>query len=464
MPAVQTITEHRARKVSTNSSALSLARRLRTARERTLLHASVLTGGQLLGARLASVNPPLWEIAHVAWFQEHWCLRYRGDEPPAPSRVANADAMYNSALAAHETRWDLPLLPFDAVLGYLSDVLARVLQRLDREPDDLVLRYCAELSAAHEEMHCEAFTCTRQTLGYAGPRLDRVAAPDGGACTGDAAVAGGEFMLGAAHGDPFVFDNEKWEHSVALRPFNIARAAVTNGEFCEFVDAGGYRRRDLWCADGWQWRESARAAAPVYWVKQGGRWLHRVYADVEPLPLDAAVMHVNWYEAEAWCRWAGRRLPTEAEWEQAAATSPADARGAGGKRAYPWGDQFPDAARANLYGVCNAVAPASAFAAGDSAWGCRQMIGNVWEWTADWFAPYPGYERDPYQEYSEPWFGNHKVLRGGCFATSAALLRNTWRNFYTPDRRDVFAGFRTCAMAGTGTRGVAGTASVDGLS
>jgi iron(II)-dependent oxidoreductase len=156
-------------------------------------------------------------------------------------------------------------------------------------------------------------------------------------------------------------------------------------------------------------------------------------------------MHVNWYEADAWCRWAGRRLPSEAEWEQAAATVPADPGGTQGKRRYPWGDQALDAARANLYAAGGAVAPVSAFAAGDSAWGCRQLFGNVWEWTADWFNPYPGFVRDPYQEYSEPWFGNHKVLRGGCFATSAALLRNTWRNFYTPDRRDVFAGFRTCA-------------------
>ena len=447
MPAVQTITEQRAPRVSTNSSAPALARRLRAARERTLLHASALAGAQLLGTRLATVNPPLWEIAHVAWFQEYWCLRHGGGQPLGVSLVANADPMYNSALAAHDTRWDLPLLPFDAALGYLSGVLARVLERLNREPQNMMLRYCAELSVAHEEMHCEAFTYTRQTLGYASLHLERMAAPEGGPCAGDVAVTGGEFVLGAPHGDGFVFDNEKWAHRLQLQPFNIARAAVTNGEFCEFVDADGYSRRDLWSAEGWQWRASAGAAAPVYWLKEDGQWAQRVYADVEPLPPHAAVMHVNWYEADAWCRWAGRRLPTEAEWEQAAATSPDDARGASGKRAYPWGDQFPDVARANLYGICNAVAPVSAFAAGDSAWGCRQLMGNVWEWTADWFRPYPGFERDPYQEYSEPWFGNHKVLRGGCFATSAILLRNTWRNFYMPDRRDVFAGFRTCAVA-----------------
>ena len=446
MRGVQTITGGRPQATVTNPAVQTLAARVRAARERTLLHASALTGGQLLGPRLATVNPPLWEIAHVAWFQEYWCLRYRAVEQAAPSMVDNADALYNSALVAHYTRWDLPLLSFEAVLRYHDSVLQQVLDRLDCETDNQQLHYFAELSAAHEEMHCEAFTYTRQTLGYARLRLEHAAAPDAGACAGDVALAGGDFALGAPRGSAFVFDNEKWAHSVQLQRFEIARAAVTNGEFCEFVDAGGYHRRDFWCASGWQWRESAGAKAPVYWVKEGGQWLHRVYDGIEPLLPQAAVMHVNWYEASAWCRWAGRRLPTQAEWEQAAATAPGAASGADGKRTYPWGDDFPGARHANLYGVCNTVAPAAAFAAGDSAWGCRQMMGNVWEWTADWFAPYPGFERDPYKEYSEPWFGNHKVLRGGCFATSATLLRNTWRNFYTPDRRDVFAGFRTCAL------------------
>jgi iron(II)-dependent oxidoreductase len=155
------------------------------------------------------------------------------------------------------------------------------------------------------------------------------------------------------------------------------------------------------------------------------------------------MIHVNWFEAEAWCNWAGRRLPTEAEWEYAAATVPGQP---GSKRRYPWGESPPSPERACLYGSGGRCLPVDALPAGDSGWGLRQMIGNVWEWTADWFRPYPGFICDPYAEYSEPWFGSHKVLRGGCFATSPELIRNTWRNFYTPDRRDVFAGFRSCAL------------------
>jgi iron(II)-dependent oxidoreductase len=160
------------------------------------------------------------------------------------------------------------------------------------------------------------------------------------------------------------------------------------------------------------------------------------------------VLHVNWFEAEAYCRWAGRRLPTEAEWEAAAAcqSGPDGKSLADFKRRYPWGDQFPTPDRANLDWRRMGCVDVDALPAGDSAWGCRQMIGNTWEWTASDFGPYPGFEPGPYKEYSEPWFGDHKVLRGGCWVTRSGLIRNTYRNFYTPDRRDVWAGFRTCAL------------------
>ncbi|MBV8086759.1 MAG: SUMF1/EgtB/PvdO family nonheme iron enzyme, partial [Chloroflexi bacterium] len=313
------------------------------------------------------------------------------------------------------------------------------------------------LALFHEDMHDEALTYTRQTLGHAAPRLARVEGRGsglGGPCPGDVEVPGGTFLVGAFKGDTgqfaadgsFVFDNEKWAHPVDLRPFRIARAAVTQAEFAAFVDDGGYQTERFWSEDGWRWRSQAGAEHPVYWQGEApGRWLRRVWDEWRPLEPHKAVVHVNWYEADAYCRWAERRLPMEAEWEMAAAAEP-DGSAGWRKRRYPWGDEPPTPERANLDWHAMDTIDVGALPDGDSWFGCRQMIGNVWEWTADWFGPYPGFVLDPYEEYSEPWFGNHKVLRGGAWTTRSRLIRNTWRNFYMPDRRDVWCGFRTCAL------------------
>jgi iron(II)-dependent oxidoreductase len=411
------------------------------ARGRTLATAYDFEPSQLFGPRLRIVNPALWELGHLAWFQERWCLRRDARaEALRPSLILNADRLYDSAAVAHDTRWSLPLPPFDATLGYLRVVLDRVLERL--RAGDEALCYYAELTALHEEMHCEALSYTRQTLAYPAVPAPVAAQPAViSRVTGDAEIRGGELMLGARPSDGFVFDNEKWAHPVRVAPFRMARTCVTNAEFTAFVEDAGYARRELWSDAGWTWRCAERAQHPVYWMKHERDWyLRRCDVWIEP-PADEPVMHVNWYEAEAYCRWAKRRLPTEAEWEYAASLDPKS----GMKRRYPWGDDAPQSTHANLFGASDGPVDVNAFAAGDSASGVRQMIGNVWEWTADAFAPYPGFVADPYKEYSEPWFGDHKVLRGGSFATRASVIRNTWRNFYTPDRRDVYAGFRTCA-------------------
>jgi gamma-glutamyl hercynylcysteine S-oxide synthase len=439
-------------------SASRLADAVRDARERTFELVADLTDEQMMGPRLAIVNPLLWEIGHAAWFQEKWVLRHAGGQSPLRSDV---DSLYDSAQVAHDTRWDLPLPSRAETLAYLRAVQEGILDRLrEGEPSpDLV--YFTLLAVFHEDMHTEAFTYTRQTLGYPPPRLSGMgaASPERetdavGPLPGDVWVPGGTFMLGATPDLPFVFDNEKWAHPVAVAPFAIARAPVTQEEFAAFVEAGGYARREFWTEEGWQWREAAGAEHPVYWRRgdacvapTASGWLRREFDRWVPLEPHRPVLHVNWYEADAYCRWAGRRLPTEAEWEMAASAEPS----AGGasisdrKRRFPWGDVTPTPDRANLDWRGMGCVDVGAFPAGESAFGCRQMIGNVWEWTSDDFAPYPGFEVDPYREYSEPWFGTHKVLRGGCWTTRSRLLRNTWRNFYRPDRRDVWAGFRTCA-------------------
>ncbi len=427
------------------TTAAEIGAALRDSRKRTLALVQDLDDDQLLGPQLAIVNPLLWEIGHVAWFQEKWVLRHLRGLPPI---LEHGDRLYDSIAIAHDTRWELPLLSRDETLGYMSDVLENIaggLERRGREELPEKEAYLHKLALFHEDMHDEAFTYTRQTLSYPAPRSPAggvAADPGGGSPAGDVELPGGVLMLGASDDDPFVFDNEKWSHPVQVKPFRIARTAVSQARFLEFVEDEGYARRELWSEAGWSWRTEEQAQHPVYWRREpGGGWQRRRFdewADLEePLP----VVHVNWYEADAYCRWSGRRLPTEAEWELAATEGLDGAT----RRRHPWGGADPDPTRANLDSVAGGCVDVGALSAGDTPEGCRQMLGNVWEWTRDDFLPFPGFSAGPYAEYSEPWFGTRKVLRGGCWATRSRMIRNTYRNFYEPDRRDVWAGFRTCA-------------------
>jgi gamma-glutamyl hercynylcysteine S-oxide synthase len=430
----------------------TIAEWIADARQRTLDLISDLQDDQLFGPRLPIVNPLLWEIGHLAWFYDKWVLRHAVKQP-AP--WADADILYDSSAVPHATRWDLPLPSRVRTLDYFHQVHDRVLDEVYRSPSAATL-YFVLLSVFHEDMHAEAFLYTRQTLGYSRPSLtlppnnkgilDGVSPPlheDGGPLPGDATLGGATFLLGATSDEPFVFDNEKWVHPVELESFAIARAPVTQAEFADFVDADGYSSPEFWSEAGWQWRQSARARQPLYWQRDGAGWLRRDFDRWLPLEPHRPVIHVNWYEAEAYCRWAGRRLPTEAEWEATAARGP---ELTAPKQRFPWGDQSPDLSRAQLDGYALGCCDVAELPAGDSSCGCRNLIGNVWEWTASDFLPYPGFVADPYRDYSQPWFGTHKVLRGGAWPTRARLLRNTWRNFYQPDRRDIWAGFRTCGL------------------
>jgi iron(II)-dependent oxidoreductase len=415
-----------------------LAAALRDTYARTLRCVGDLAADRLLGPYLPIVNPPLWETGHVAWFLERWVLRRDGADP----MIGGADALYDSARVAHPARWSLPLPDMQATISYLSRVTNAVLQRLEAgdvaAPEAL---YFVELSIHHQDMHNEAFRYTRQTHGLSNPIAGRTE-PDGTRLAedaGDAQLPAGALMLGSASSDGWIFDNEKWAHAVTVPAFSIARQAVSNARFLDFVEDGGYARREFWCEAGWHMLQETGRRAPLYWRRGDTGWQQRVYGEWVGLVPSWPVLHVSAFEAEAWCRWAGRRLPTEAEWERAAATTPA-----GAKRRYPWGEDAASAPRANL--GASYLLPVDACPRGDSGWGLRQAAGNVWEWTASVFEPYPGFVADPYQEYSAPWFGTHRVLRGGCFATEARIARCAYRNFYTPDRADVFAGFRTCAL------------------
>ena len=416
----------------------TLALQLRDARERTRMLTEGLEARELHGPKRAITNPVLWELGHVAWFQERWCLRLRGDESLGASLLEGSDTLYDSAKLAHEARWELPLPALAVTLEYGHRVHEQVLSRLDRRHDDPWLLYFVQLAVFHEDMHAEALHYTLQTLGCSDPLKRPAPAGEvrGERPAGDVEVAGGTYMIGASRNSGFHFDNEKWAHPVDLAPFRIARAPVTNREFLEFVREGGYRRREWWSDKGWE--SKGEASAPRYWTERQGEWLERRFSEWVPLQGDLPVMHVDWHEANAYCRYAGRRLPTEAEWEVTASLGEN-----GDRRVFPWGVAAADT-RANLGGTGRVAV--DRFAAGDSHGGCRQMIGNVWEWTSSAFAPYPGFVCDPYREYSEPWFDTHMVLRGGSFSTPARLIANSWRNFYLPNRGDIFAGFRTCAV------------------
>ncbi len=395
-------------------------------RQKTFQLVADLTDDQMMGPKLEIVNPLIWEIGHTAYFQEYWVFRRNGEK----SLIPNADKIYDSIHILHEDRWDLPLLSRNEIYQYLRDVRDKVLELLENKNHTEEDLYHIVYSIYHEDMHTEAFTYTRQTLELPHPfknNYDNNTEMKLKPIQGDVQIDRCEFMLGGSPKDPFVFDNEKWEHPVQVETFSIARTPVTQGEFLNFVEAGGYNQSELWIKEGWIWLQAEHLTHPVYWRKdKNGSWNRRVFDRWCSLEPDHPVIHVNWFEAVAYCRWAGRRLPTEAEWEVAA--------------------QGASKHKANLDWRNFNTVPVDAYPGSDSNFGCRQMLGNVWEWTGTTFQSYPGFTPDPYKEYSQPLFKQTKVLKGGCWATRSRFIRNTYRNYYAPDRRDVWSGFRTCAL------------------
>lgn len=418
---------------------------LQNARKRSLELINGLDEQQLIGPRLDTVNPLLWEIGHVAYFHEYWTLRHLDKQP---SLLKNADALYDSINIAHKDRWDLALLTLDETKIYMQQVLDAEVARLHNKQlnaDDI---YHTRYALFHEDMHTEAYTYSRRTLNYPAPVFANNKLNDptynAGALPGDIKIDGGEYQLGANKNTNFCFDNEKWSHPIMLKPFAIARAATSYQQYAAFIDDGGYSKKIFWDEEGWNWLQNNKITTANGWKKDSNdTWLIKHFDQWQKMQPHEAVSHINWYEASAWCRWADRRLPTEAEWELAASGTPDNINA---KRLYPWGDTPPSAKQVNMDGRALRSIDVGALPDGDSAFGCRQMLGNVWEWTADTFNPYPGFSADMYQDYSQPLFGSTKVLRGGAWITRSRMLRNSWRNYYGADRNDVFSGFRSCAL------------------
>ena len=430
-----------------DSNALSALLQERSLHELELF--SDLTDEQLQGESMRDVERPIWEMGHVARFQEYWILRNLEQARPL---MDGSDALYDSTKLYSHERFDLAFPSRQATLDYAAAVLDRCVARLASQtptqaltPDEV---YAYLLCILHEDMHAETLTFIRQTLGYPRPGLStsrdgHPLAIDPDFAFHDVHLPGGVFCLGADDPTAFVFDNEKWGHMVEVEPFSISATTVTNAEFLAFVEAGGYGMKGIWGKRGREWVRRNNVAHPRFWQRgTDGQWCRSDFGKLLPLEPHHPVVHVNWYEANAYCNWAQRRLPTEVEWEMAA--TPSTSTGAG-KPTFPWGDSLPTVDQVNMDWTSMGCVDVRALAAGDTPEGCRQMIGNVWEWTADTFEAYPGFVVDPYAEYSEPSFGKKKVLRGGSWATRSLLARNTFRNFYMPFRNNIYAGFRTCS-------------------
>ncbi len=415
---------------------------LQRVRKRQLSVFEDIEAPHLIGQQEHHLEPPIWEMGHVAWFQELFLLRkLDGREPILPA----GDSIYDSFHVSYKLRWDHDFPDKARTLAYAREILDRCVSRLEGRPassKEEVGLYT--LVAAHEAMHTENLMAVRQNIGLPPELGEALEDPiDVDYQPHDISVPGGAFVLGAAADQGFVLDNEKWGHTVEVEPFKISSTVVTNADYAEFLDAGGYSTRSLWNKDDWNWRRRAEITAPLYWEKRAGVWHEKRFGNYQPCRPWHPVCHLNLHEARAYCRFAKRRLPTEAEWEMAASWDPADKR----KRLYPWGDELPTAERVHMSLQSCGTTDVRAKSQGDSAVGCRQMLGNVWEWTATKFSAYPGFEQGAYEDYSVPYFDKKPVLRGGAWATDPLLIRNTWRNFFIKHRRNTFAGLRTCALA-----------------
>ncbi|WP_197375220.1 ergothioneine biosynthesis protein EgtB [Mycolicibacterium baixiangningiae] len=423
----------------------TLADGLTRARERTLRLVD-LDDAELRRQYDPLMSPLVWDLAHIGWQEELWLIR---DADPARPGLLTPDVerLYDAFQNPRAKRADLPLLPPTDARGYCRTVRNKVLDRLDALPEDALTEDDADftfaLAVSHEHQHNETMLQAinlRSGAPLLGAGTPLPAGRPGLAGT-SVRVPGGPFVLGVdAVTEPHSLDNERPAHTVDVPAFRIGRVPVTNGEWQQFVDDGGYRRPQWWSEPGWAHRERVGLSAPQFWNGDGTRTR---FGHVEEIPADEPVQHVTFFEAEAYARWAGARLPSEFEWEKACAWDPA----AGRRRRYPWGSSAPTAHLANLGGDALRPAPVGAYPAGASAYGAEQLLGDVWEWTTSSLRPWPGFTPMLYEQYSQPFFdgagsGDYRVLRGGSWAVGADILRPSFRNWDHPIRRQIFSGVR----------------------
>ncbi|WP_093786250.1 ergothioneine biosynthesis protein EgtB [Actinacidiphila guanduensis] len=419
---------------------------LEAARRRTTLLTDSVTEEDLVAQHSPLMSPLVWDLAHIGNQEELWLVREAGGRPGIRPDL---DSVYDAFQTPRKDRPALPLLGPAEARAYVAEVRAQTLEVLaaaDTSPDHperlLAGGFVFGMLAQHEAQHDETMLATHQLRR--GPAVLHAPAPppapaDAASLPAEVLVPGGPFTMGTSS-EPWALDNELPAHQVEVAPFWLDTVPVTNARYQEFIAAGGYSDPQWWTPEGWRHVQDAGLQAPLFWSRDGDAWVRRRFGTVEPVPADEPVLHVCWYEADAYARWAGRRLPTEAEWEKAARHDPATGR----SRRYPWGDADPGPEHANLGQRHLQPAPAGSYPAGAAPSGARQLIGDVWEWTASDFSPYPGFAAFPYKEYSDVFFGpDYKVLRGGAFGVDPVACRGTFRNWDYPIRRQIFAGFRT---------------------
>jgi ergothioneine biosynthesis protein EgtB len=437
------------------SKALSIIDLYKHVRARTMQIVAPLEIEDYVIQTAEFMSPPRWHIGHTSWFFETVLQAHQPNH-----KVYSEDFLFyfNSYYEGFGARIERPkrgtksrptVRETVAYRNHIDEHMLRFLESIDDRSDVLPL---VRLGLEHEMQHQELLVYDIKHL-----LCDQFAAPikavpqSAVKVEGMAEVEGGLFWLGFGSGeesgDPdlsgphskFAFDNEKPAHQVFLQSFAIDKAPVSNSDYLEFIRDGGYQNFRWWFSEGWEAVNREQWRAPLYWESHDGEWMIRDFSGLHPVTgkLDEPVSHVSYFEASAFAKWNGKRLPTEAEWEKAACYSSA-------RPDFPWGDESPDLAKANLFENGHwSVAPIGAFPEGATASGCHQMIGDVWEWTTSDYVPYPGFKSE-FDEYNDKWFVNQKVLRGGSYATPQFHIRSTYRNFFHAHERWMISGFR-CA-------------------